>query len=98
MAAADPDLRHGAPAALLRHLGAALGLEVDADLVDLHALGEEQPLRRLAERARRGRIHQHARHYFSTGRPACCQARSPPERLTTRLQPCFLSAAAALPE
>src|SRR5574341_1470670 len=46
VARADPDLRHGAPAAaFLRHLGAPLGLEVDADLLDLDALGAQQPLR-----------------------------------------------------
>src|SRR5256885_9234597 len=51
---------------------------------------------RSAERARRGDVHQHPRHHFSTGRPACCHAGRPPERLTTRVKPSFLSAAAAL--
>src|SRR5688572_547121 len=99
MALADPDLRHGAPAALLLHFGATLGLEVDADLFDARALRQEQSLRRLAERARRGRVHQHPRrHFFSTGRPACCHAPMPPERLTTRANPCFFRTEVALPE
>src|SRR5438094_2137430 len=59
MALADPDLRHGAPAALLLHLGAPRRLEVDAHLVDLHALLDQQPLGGLAEWARRGAVHQH---------------------------------------
>src|SRR6185436_8792731 len=99
VALADPDLRHGAAAAgLLRHLGAQLGLQVDADLLDLRAFRQQQALGRLAERARRGGVHQHTGLaqgpvlYFSTGKPACCQAPMPPLRFTTLAKPCFLRA------
>src|SRR5207248_10363917 len=59
VALADPDLRHGAPAALVLHLGAARRFEIDADLVDLHALLDEQALGGLAERTGRCAVHQH---------------------------------------
>src|SRR5260221_129902 len=60
MALADPDLRHGAPAAaLLHHLGAARRLEIDAHLVDLQTLLDQQPLGGVAERAGRGAVHEH---------------------------------------
>src|SRR5215208_7601863 len=97
VALADPDLRHRAPAAgLLGHLGAQLGLEVDADLLDLRAFLEQQALGRLAERARRGRVHQDpGLAHFSTGNPACCHAPMPPLRFTTFAKPCFLSAPSA---
>src|SRR5260221_12460639 len=103
MALADPDLRHGIAAAPARHLGAPLGLQVDAHLLEVaHALLREQPFRRLAERAGRGEIHQDPSHnistrprYFSTGSPACFQAPSPPARLTTPSNPCFPAAAPA---
>src|SRR5688572_18049293 len=98
MALADPDLRHGMAAAFLRHFRAPLGLEVDADLLDRHALREQQPLRRLAEGARRGGVHQNPALHFSTGKPACCHAFKPPLRFTTRVNPCFLSAATAFDE
>src|SRR4051812_49889279 len=97
MALADPDLRHGAPAALLHHLGAPRRLEVDAHLVDLHAFLDQQSLGRLAERTGGGAVHQHLRRHFSTGKPACCQPARPPERLATRVKPWRLSTLAALP-
>src|SRR3954471_10296499 len=63
MAAADPDLRHGPPAALFHHLGATLGFEIYADALDiLYALLGEQALGRLAERAGCGQVHEYFRH------------------------------------
>src|SRR5687767_5571082 len=99
MALADPDLRHGAPAALLLHLRAQLGLQVDADHLDLGLLLAQQPLGRLAERARRSGIHEHPCHtYFSTGSPACRQAPMPPDRFATLVKPSFFSPATAFCE
>src|ERR1700741_841971 len=83
------------PTALLRHLRAPRGLEVDADGFDARTLGEEQPLRGLAEGTGRGGIHDDPGLHFSTGRPACCHAFNPPVRFTTRVKPCFFSAATA---
>src|SRR3954471_18699814 len=63
MAAADPDLRHGPPAALFHHLRATPGLEIHADALDvLYALLCEQALGRLAERAGCGQVHEYFRH------------------------------------
>src|SRR5688572_17446114 len=88
VALADVDLRDGAPPRALHHLLAALGLEVDAHLLDLHALRLEQPLGHEAERAHAGRVHQHLGHgYRSTGRLACCHAATPPLRKNTLPKP-----------
>jgi len=55
----------------LRHLGAARRLQVDAHFLDVaHAFLREQPLRRLAERAGGGEVHQDARHGAATSPPA----------------------------
>src|SRR5688500_8709103 len=59
---ADPDLRHRAPAALLHHLHAPVGLQVDANFFDRRALLAQQPVGRLAEGAGSGQVHQHFRH------------------------------------
>src|SRR5687767_3312178 len=88
VALADVDLRDGAPSRALHHLLAALGLEVDAHLLDFDALRLEQPLGHEAERAHAGRVHQHLRHrYRSTGRLACCHAATPPLRKKTLANP-----------
>src|SRR5260221_14597853 len=45
MGFADPDLRHGTPPAFLRHFGAAMRLQIDANLVySAYALVDEQAL------------------------------------------------------
>jgi len=53
-----------------------LRLEVDADLLDGGALGDEQPFGGLTERARRRRVHHHPRHPTSPpgARPAARHA------------------------
>src|ERR1700754_3061831 len=107
MAISDVDLRNGAAAGALHHLLAALGLEVDADLLDhLDTLGLEQPLGHDAVRAHTGGIHHHAGHdvYFSTGGAdfssgglACCQAPMPPFSCRALLKPDLRSSLSAAP-
>src|SRR5690606_11451474 len=97
----DEDLRHGASAAALDHLGTALGLRDDVDLGERDALLGEQPLRRVAVAAERRRIDDnidHARAHLTRGRFSARQPSSPPFKLKTFSKPALRSCAAARPE
>src|SRR5258708_4463577 len=92
----DIDLRNGASAGAFHHFHAPRRLQVDANLGDFSdALAFQEPFCRHAIRAYRRAIHADARHHFSTGILACCQAPMPPARTTTSPNPAFLSRAVA---
>src|SRR5688572_19255760 len=95
----DVDLGHRAASRFLHHFRAALGLQVDADLVDGgYTLRAQQPLGHLAERADARAVHRdlgHARGQpLSSGRLACCHAAMPPRSANASGKPCLRSVAA----
>src|SRR3954470_7955382 len=88
----NKDLRDSSPASALHHLGSFCRLRVDPDLVDFrYTFALQQPLRGYAIRTYRRAIHADARHHFSTGRLACCQAPMPPANTTTSVKPAFFN-------
>src|SRR6185369_3860548 len=95
---ADEDLGHRPAVRHANHVLALVGLEVDADLIDLlDAALLQKRLGAQAIRARRGAVHLDGQHQavFSVGRFAARQAAKPPASAVEFSKPSFFSTATA---